>query len=123
MSIVAGGTPTPRFLSRTVTFVVRGLPITTEGAALKGRGIRADSVRCACVEAIMSTLCGPVRTGGQGALIRGRASRGVLRRSFGVPNLSVYAVCSSDYFGPGALDITGLEPRNPFALGLGLHWI
>ena len=44
VSIVAGGTPTPRFLSETVTFVVRGLPITTEGAALKGRGIRPDSV-------------------------------------------------------------------------------
>ena len=25
--------------------------------------------------------------------------------------------------GPGALDITGLEPRNPFPLALGLHWI
>ena len=99
VSIVAGGTPAPRFLSDAVTFVVRGLPITTEGAALKGRGIRADSVRCACVEAIMSTLCGPVRTGGQGALRRGCASRGVLRRSFGVPDLSVCTVCSSDYFG------------------------
>ena len=44
VSIVVGGTPTPRFLSETVTFVVRGLPITTEGVALKGRGIRPDSV-------------------------------------------------------------------------------
>ena len=44
VSIVAGGTPTPRFLSEAVTFVVRGLPITAEGVALKGRGIRPDSV-------------------------------------------------------------------------------
>ena len=44
VSIVAGGTPTPPFLSQTVTFVVRGLPITTEDVALKGRGLRPDSV-------------------------------------------------------------------------------
>ena len=44
VSIVAGDTPTPRFLSDTVIFVVQGLPITTEGAVLKGRGIRPGSV-------------------------------------------------------------------------------